>query len=70
MVYAERRRSYWVVCHQMVYIVAALPPSDRQTATKVGDEDAYEGVRDEVVRYPPVSGIVGCEHDLLLSQAT
>ena len=50
----------------MVHVMAALPPADREPAAEVGDEDAYQRVEDEVVRYGTMACIVSREHDLVL----
>lgn len=50
----------------MMNVVTALPPSDGQTAAKVGDEHSDECVHDKDVRDCPMASIVGCKHDLML----
>lgn len=58
--------TYRLVGDEMVNIVAALPPSDGQTAAKVGDEHANETVNLEILGDGSVAGIVSGEHDLML----
>lgn len=55
-----------VVGDEVVDVVAAFPPADGEAAAKVGDEDANEGVGDEVMGDAPMAGVVGGEHDLML----
>lgn len=40
----EAAATHWLVCYEMVDVVAALPPADGQAAAKVGDEHANECV--------------------------
>jgi hypothetical protein len=51
---------------KVVNVMAALPPSNRETAAKVGNEHADQCVGDEVVGDTPMPCIMGCEHYLML----
>ena len=46
-------------------VVAALPPSNRETAAEVCNEDADQGVLCDIFRNAAMSSIMGCEHDLM-----
>jgi hypothetical protein len=49
----------------MVDVVTGLPPADAETAAKVCDESANEGVGDKVAGNSTMAGVMCCEHDLL-----
>lgn len=51
---------------EMVNVVASLPPANAEAAAEVGDECADECVVYEVSGDAAVTGVMGCEHDLLL----
>jgi len=61
--------AYGVVGHEVVHVMTALPPADRQATAEVGDEHADQGVGDEVMGDAHVAGIVRGEHDLVPEQA-
>ena len=61
-----KEKTHWIVGDQMMDIVAALPPPERQTATKVGDKQADESIRYELASDCAMACIVCCEHDLVL----
>lgn len=56
----------WGVGDEVMDIVAALPPSYRQPATKVCDEHADQGVGEHAVGNASVACVMGSEHDLML----
>lgn len=58
--------THWHICDEMVDIVAALPPANRQAAAEVGDEHADERVNNKDLGDGSMPGIMGCEHDLVL----
>jgi len=60
--------AYGVVGDEMMHVVTAFPPANRQAAAEVGDEHADQGVRDEFMGDAHVSGVVGGEHDLMPEQ--
>lgn len=43
----EAAATHWLICYEMVDVVAALPPANGQAAAKVGDEHANERVDDK-----------------------
>ena len=51
---------------KVMNVMTALPPSNRETAAKVGDEHADQCVGDEVVGDTQMPCIMGREHDLML----
>ena len=55
-----------LVRDEVVDVMRTLPPSHRQAATKVGNEEADEGVDGEDLADGPMSCVVGREHDLVL----
>ena len=58
--------AYGLVRHEMVDVVATLPPANRQAAAEVCNEHADQGVGDEIMGDAAMTGIVGGEHDLML----
>ena len=61
------RITYGVIGDEMVDVVTTLPPSNRQATAEISNEHANQRIRDEVVCDSTMSGIVGCEHNLVLS---
>jgi hypothetical protein len=57
-----------MVCDEVVNIVAALPPSNGQSTTKVRNEDANQSINLEIVSNTHMPGIVRGEHDLVPEQ--
>jgi hypothetical protein len=55
-----------MVCHEMMDIMAALPPPERESATEVGNKQADERIHGKDVRDGKVSRIMCGEHDLML----
>lgn len=55
-----------MVCDKMMYVVTALPPTNRKAAAKVGDEHTNQGIDDEIVGDALMSSVVSSEHDLVL----
>lgn len=55
-----------MVGDEMMDIVATLPPSNGETATKVGNEEGNEGVDDKIMGDSTMASIVCCKHYLLL----
>ena len=55
-----------VVGDEVVDVVAAFPPPDRQAAAEVGHEHADQGVGDEIMGDAPMTGVVGGKHYLML----
>lgn len=45
--------------------MAALPPPDREAATHIRDENAYQGIGSQVVRDAAVASVVRGEHNLV-----
>lgn len=39
--------THWLICYQMVDIMAALPPANGEAAAKISDEHADERVDDK-----------------------
>lgn len=54
------------VGNEMVYVVAGFPPADTEAAAKVCDESTDERIGNEVSCDSAVTGVMCCEHDLLL----
>ena len=59
--------AYWVIGDEMMDIVAALPPSNRQTTAEIGNEHANQRIRNEVMCDTQMAGIMSCKHNLVLS---
>jgi hypothetical protein len=57
-----------VIGDQMVHVVAAFPPSYRQSAAEVRNEHCNQTVSEEIVRYASMTCIMGSKHDLVLSR--
>lgn len=47
-------------------IVATLPPTNRQSTAKIGNENANDSVDDKIVGDGSVGRVVSREHDLVL----
>ena len=58
--------AYGLVGHDVVDVVAALPPADGQTAAKVTNKQPKQCVKDEILGDGAMPGIVCSEHDLML----
>jgi hypothetical protein len=56
-----------LVRDEMVHVVTALPPADRQAAAEVGNEETNQCIDPKDVCDGSVASIMGSEHDLLLS---
>ena len=57
------------VCYNVVYIVVALPPADRETTQKVGNNDADAGIDVEVVCDAHMASIMGSKGELMPEEA-
>lgn len=55
-----------MVCHEMMDIMATLPPPERKAATEISDKQANKGIHGKDVRDGEVPGIMCGEHDLVL----
>lgn len=51
---------------EVMYVVRGFPPSNAEAAAKVCDEGTNECVGNEIACDTSMTGIVRCEHDLLL----
>lgn len=51
---------------EMVDIMRALPPPNRQATAKVGNKRANQSISDKVARDATMACVVSREHDLLL----
>ena len=60
------RIAYRLVRHEMMDVVATLPPADGETAAEVCNEHADQGIDDEIMGDASMTCIVGSEHDLVL----
>ena len=60
------RIMYRMVGHKVMDIMAAFPPTYRQSAAKVGNEDTNHSISHEVMRNASVACIMRREHDLML----
>ena len=58
-----------MISDQVVDVVAALPPPDRKTTTKISHEHSDEGIKNEVVSDAKMTSVMGYEHDLMLFQS-
>lgn len=58
--------THWHIRNEVVDVVAALPPANGQAAAEVGDKHADERVDDKDLGNGSMTGIMGCEHDLML----
>ena len=58
-----------MVCDEMMDIMAALPPANRETTAEIGDEESDESVDDKVVGDSTMTSIVCCKHYLLLGES-
>lgn len=63
----QKTKTYGIVGDKVVDVVTALPPSDGETAAKVGDEHGNESVYNKVGGNGEMSTIVGGKHELMLS---
>lgn len=62
----EMGLTYWMVRDEVVDIVAALPPTNGEATTEVGNKHSNQGVSNEVMGDASMACIVSCEHDLML----
>lgn len=60
---------YRIVGHEVMNVVAALPPSQRKATAEIPDEDPNQGVDNVIVRNAPVSCVVCSKHNLLPEEA-
>lgn len=63
----QKTKTYGIVGDKVVDVVTALPPSDGETAAKVGDEHGNESVDNKVGGNGEMSTIVGGKHELMLT---
>jgi len=57
--------AYWRVRDEVMDIMTALPPPNRQPTAEITDEDSDQRVPHYIMRDGAVPGIVGGEHNLL-----
>ena len=57
------------VGNYVMYIVVALPPADRETTQKVGNDDADAGIEMEVVCNAHVASIMSSKGELVPEEA-
>ena len=62
-------KTHGIVGDEMMHIMTAFPPSNRQTTNKVANEDADQRIDNVVVCDSAMSSVVCCEHDLLPKDA-
>lgn len=53
------------ISDNVVDVVVSFPPTDGETAEKVCNEDTNAGVDMEGVGYAHMTGVVGCEYELM-----
>lgn len=58
----------WHVGDQVVHVVGALPPANREAVAKVGHKGPNDGIDDEVAGDAAVARVMGDKHDLLLER--